>query len=157
MSSEEIEAFDKDHMEIEKSSQSEMKFVKNHILNIESKMKLSQSKHNLKLINDTRSRDDEDSVNRVYNKRVNDELSRKKSKIMKLGNSNYNVIKNFSNCEVCKQKLDDKYLKIYNGHPHNAVDEYIALIDKKLNLFSEYEKNMVQKDLKATNKITLFK
>ncbi|XP_011505760.1 PREDICTED: DNA (cytosine-5)-methyltransferase PliMCI-like [Ceratosolen solmsi marchali] len=61
----------------------------------------------------------------------------------------------YSKCEICKQNLEDKYLNIYNGHPNNAVDEHIALIDEKLS-FCTGHKNINQTGLRAAYKITLF-
>lgn len=65
--------------------------------------------------------------------------------------------KNESRCKSCEQKLTDYKLKLYNGHPNDAVDEYLVLIDEKLSLFSGDEENIIQNDMRATNKITMFR
>uniref|UniRef100_A0A1B6C2M8 DNA (cytosine-5)-methyltransferase n=1 Tax=Clastoptera arizonana TaxID=38151 RepID=A0A1B6C2M8_9HEMI len=59
-------------------------------------------------------------------------------------------------CDTCKQLLDDPDLKIYPGHPNNSVEEFIALTDPKLSLFTGEESNLEEFDERPTNKITQF-
>lgn len=56
-------------------------------------------------------------------------------------------------CKICRQYIDE--LLIYNGHPNNAVDEFIALTDEKLMLFNGDEE-IDKQDERPTNKITYF-
>lgn len=65
--------------------------------------------------------------------------------------------RNESCCRTCEQKLNDYKLKLYDGHPNNALDESVVLIDEKLNLFNGDEENIIQNDMRATNKITSFR
>lgn len=60
-------------------------------------------------------------------------------------------------CGICRQSLDDKSLKVYSGHPDNAVDEYMALIDDNLCLFRGNEEEVEESDLRAVNKITSYR
>lgn len=55
-------------------------------------------------------------------------------------------------CNICHQKLLDKNLKIYNGHPNNAVDEIVALINPSLMLFSGEETDLNEMDHRPVNK-----
>lgn len=64
--------------------------------------------------------------------------------------------KNEQRCKHCQQKLNDYKLKLYTGHPNNALDEYSVLIDEKLCLFNGNEET-TQNDWWAMNKITLFR
>ncbi|XP_014281484.1 DNA (cytosine-5)-methyltransferase 1 [Halyomorpha halys] len=59
-------------------------------------------------------------------------------------------------CEICHQLLNDSDLKMYEGHPHNAVEEYIALTDPKLSLFTGEEDCVNEYDARPQNKITYF-
>lgn len=53
-------------------------------------------------------------------------------------------------CKICRQYIDE--LLIYNGHPNNAVDEFIALTDEKLMLFNGDEE-IDKQDERPTNKV----
>lgn len=53
------------------------------------------------------------------------------------------IIKNETNteieierCYLCNKNLNDPELKMFYGHPQNAVEEYIALTDENLVLAS---------------------
>ncbi|KAJ8680875.1 hypothetical protein QAD02_016662 [Eretmocerus hayati] len=59
-------------------------------------------------------------------------------------------------CEICFQNLEDEDLRLYIGHPNNAVDEYLALLDPKLCLFNGDELDITEGDARALNKITGF-
>ncbi|XP_076247573.1 DNA (cytosine-5)-methyltransferase PliMCI [Calliopsis andreniformis] len=59
-------------------------------------------------------------------------------------------------CEYCCQKLTSSELKIYPGHPNGAVEEFIALTDPKLSLFTGEEANVHESDERPQNKITDF-
>ncbi|KAJ8934705.1 hypothetical protein NQ318_008503 [Aromia moschata] len=57
-------------------------------------------------------------------------------------------------CIRCKQFLDTAPL--YNGHPNNSNEEFIALTDEKLSLFTGKEENINENDEFPTHKITYF-
>lgn len=59
-------------------------------------------------------------------------------------------------CEYCCQKLTSDNIKIYPGHPNGAVEEFIALTDPKLSLFTGEEANVHEGDERPQNKITDF-
>ena len=65
--------------------------------------------------------------------------------------SSSNVIEK---CNICKQYKD--VVQFYNGHPNEAVDEYIALTDDKLMLFTGNESEINGLDERPTNKITQY-
>lgn len=56
-------------------------------------------------------------------------------------------------CNICKQYLDSNDLKIYNGHPNGAVEEFIALTDPKLMLFTGDETDIDDHDARPQNKV----
>ncbi|XP_076291228.1 DNA methyltransferase 1a [Lasioglossum baleicum] len=58
-------------------------------------------------------------------------------------------------CEQCRQKLNDD-LRFYPGHPNGAFDEFIALTDPKLCLFSGEESFVHESDQHPQNKLTYF-
>ncbi|GLV37979.1 Lysine demethylase 2 [Carabus blaptoides fortunei] len=58
-------------------------------------------------------------------------------------------------CTICRQVLNSEVL-YYNGHPNGAVDEFIALTDPKLILFSGNESEVNKDDEMPHNKITHF-
>lgn len=60
-------------------------------------------------------------------------------------------------CEICFQKLNDKDLRLYIGHPNDAVDEYSVLLDPKLCLFNGDEIDITEGDARALNKVTGFR
>lgn len=60
-------------------------------------------------------------------------------------------------CEICLQKLNDEDLRLYIGHPNNAVDEYSVLLDPKLCLFNGDELDITEADARALNKVTCFR
>lgn len=47
------------------------------------------------------------------------------------GNNSKNVVNN-EKCDICGQFLNDPELLYYQGHPQDAVEEYVALTDDKL-------------------------
>lgn len=54
-------------------------------------------------------------------------------------------------CLICKQYSNEVLL--YNGHPNNSVDEYVALTDEKLMLFTGDESEVNQQDERPTHKV----
>ena len=60
-------------------------------------------------------------------------------------------------CQICRQILDDPDLKLYPGHPDNAVEEYVALTDPKLSLFTGEEDLIHEHDHRPQNKLTSFR
>lgn len=60
-------------------------------------------------------------------------------------------------CEICLQKLNDQDLRLYPGHPNNAVDEYSVLLDPKLCLFNGDEVDITEGDARALNRVTSFR
>ncbi|XP_076375508.1 DNA methyltransferase 1a isoform X1 [Megalopta genalis] len=60
----------------------------------------------------------------------------------------------FEKCEYCRQKLND--VRFYPGHPNGAVDEFVALTDSKLCLFSGDESFIHESDEHPQNKLTHF-
>ncbi|KAK4878394.1 hypothetical protein RN001_010900 [Aquatica leii] len=57
-------------------------------------------------------------------------------------------------CNICRQYLEEAVL--YNGHPNNSVEEFIALTDERLMLFTGNEVDMNEKDERPVHKITYF-
>ncbi|XP_018573692.1 DNA (cytosine-5)-methyltransferase 1 [Anoplophora glabripennis] len=57
-------------------------------------------------------------------------------------------------CIRCKQFLDSA--PVYNGHPNNSNEEFIALTDEKLSLYTGKEENINENDEFPTHKITYF-
>ncbi|KAJ8970400.1 hypothetical protein NQ317_001491 [Molorchus minor] len=57
-------------------------------------------------------------------------------------------------CIRCKQFLD--IVPLYNGHPNNSNEEFIALTDDRLSLFTGKEENINENDEFPTHKITHF-
>ncbi|KAB7504337.1 DNA (cytosine-5)-methyltransferase PliMCI [Armadillidium nasatum] len=59
-------------------------------------------------------------------------------------------------CTICSQLLSSEDLMIYPGHPENAVDEFVALTDPKLSLFTGEENSIHDYDQRPQHKITAF-
>ncbi|KAJ8922234.1 hypothetical protein NQ315_004171 [Exocentrus adspersus] len=57
-------------------------------------------------------------------------------------------------CIRCKQFLD--LAPLYNGHPNNSSEEFIALVDEKLSLYSGKEENILETNEFPIHKITHF-
>lgn len=57
-------------------------------------------------------------------------------------------------CLICKQYSNE--LTLYNGHPNNSVDEYVALTDEKLMLFTGEESAIHENDERPTHKVRAF-
>lgn len=57
-------------------------------------------------------------------------------------------------CIRCKQFLDSAPL--YNGHPNNSNEEFIALTDEKLSLYTGKEENINENDEFPTHKVQSF-
>lgn len=57
-------------------------------------------------------------------------------------------------CDYCNQKMSE--IKIYPGHPENAVEEYITLTNPELCLFTGNENNLLEYDQWPQQKITKF-
>ncbi|XP_014253428.1 DNA (cytosine-5)-methyltransferase 1-like [Cimex lectularius] len=58
-------------------------------------------------------------------------------------------------CDICCQLLESD-IKLYEGHPNNAVEEFVALTDPKLSLFTGDEEVVDDYDSRPQNKITHF-
>lgn len=58
-------------------------------------------------------------------------------------------------CLICRQYTNE--LLLYNGHPNNSVEEYIALTDEKLLLFTGEEANVHEHDTRPTHKVRVCK
>lgn len=54
-------------------------------------------------------------------------------------------------CNICRQFSDN--ITIYNGHPNNSIEEYIALTDDKLSLFTGDESHVMEQDNRPTHKV----
>ncbi|XP_069697598.1 DNA (cytosine-5)-methyltransferase 1-like isoform X2 [Periplaneta americana] len=61
-----------------------------------------------------------------------------------------------SKCQICRQNLNDPNLRLYQGHPDQAVEEFVALTDPKLSLFTGEEEVIHEQDQRPQNKITYF-
>ncbi|KAK7495817.1 hypothetical protein BaRGS_00013037, partial [Batillaria attramentaria] len=59
-------------------------------------------------------------------------------------------------CTECKQSLDDPDLPVFPGDPHEAVEEFIALTDPKLSLFTGEEEMVESYDDRPQHKLTHF-
>lgn len=57
-------------------------------------------------------------------------------------------------CLICRQYTNE--LLLYNGHPNNSVEEYVALTDEKLLLFTGDEANVHEHDTRPTHKVSFF-
>lgn len=62
-----------------------------------------------------------------------------------------------SKCQICRQILDDPDLRLYDGHPNDSVEEYVALTDPKLSLFTGDEDTIHEDDHRPQNKVTYFR
>lgn len=82
----------------------------------------------------------------------------KRVKINHFVNSKSNGIKLSSpkpknqRCTVCKQALEN--IPMYNGHPNNSNEEFIALTDDKLSVFTGKEEQFNDQDDFPTHKVT---
>lgn len=54
-------------------------------------------------------------------------------------------------CDICRQYLTE--VSLYNGHPNNSVDEYVALTHEKLMLFTGDESDIHDLDTRPTHKV----
>lgn len=59
-------------------------------------------------------------------------------------------------CQICRQILNDGEIKLYQGHPNGAVEEFIALTDPRLSLFTGEEDMINESDERPQNKLTHF-
>ncbi|XP_063239030.1 DNA (cytosine-5)-methyltransferase PliMCI-like [Bacillus rossius redtenbacheri] len=59
-------------------------------------------------------------------------------------------------CHACRQLLEGPELRVYQGHPNDAVEEYVALTDPRLSLFTGDEETVHEYDAHPQNKITWF-
>ncbi|XP_030756300.1 DNA (cytosine-5)-methyltransferase 1-like [Sitophilus oryzae] len=89
-----------------------------------------------------------------------EENSPKRSKREVSNNNTINHIKLESTkptnqrCNLCKQNLDS--ISFYNGHPNNSNDEFIALTDEKLSVYTGKEDMFNYHDDFPTHKVTHF-
>ena len=107
------------------------------------------------LADEEHSEDDQEFINAFLSKRA--KLETPPEPKSKLKNAKPRGRRKECKCDICFQSFYDKDLKMYGGHPNNAVDEYMALISEELTLFDGCEDDVNQSDLRATNKITYFK
>lgn len=54
-------------------------------------------------------------------------------------------------CAICRQNITE--ISLYNGHPNNSVDEYVALTNEKLLIFTGEESNVHDLDARPTHKV----
>lgn len=54
-------------------------------------------------------------------------------------------------CQICRQYVSE--VLSYNGHPNNSVDEYVALTDEKLMLFTGDETHINKQDERPIHKV----
>ncbi|XP_063841265.1 LOW QUALITY PROTEIN: DNA (cytosine-5)-methyltransferase PliMCI-like [Scylla paramamosain] len=59
-------------------------------------------------------------------------------------------------CEICRQHLSSPDLLLYPGHPEGSVEEFIALTDQRLSLFTGNEEFIHEYDERPQHKITEF-
>lgn len=71
-----------------------------------------------------------------------------------LNSTNTQEVINNERCGICKQYMDSVLL--YNGHPNDSVDEYIALTDERLMLFTGKETEIHEDDEFPANKVKYF-
>lgn len=62
-----------------------------------------------------------------------------------------------SKCEICQQILDDPDLRLYQGHPDESMEEFVALTDPKLSLFTGEEDAIHDHDQRPQIKVTHFR
>lgn len=74
----------------------------------------------------------------------------KKSQNNGLGLLNKTELKT-ERCIICRQYLNE--VTLYNGHPNNSIDEYVALTDEKLMLFTGEESCVDDFDTRPTHKV----
>ncbi|KAF5294330.1 hypothetical protein FQR65_LT10783 [Abscondita terminalis] len=55
-------------------------------------------------------------------------------------------------CTICKQYIDE--VSLYNGHPNNSVEEFIALTDERLMLFTGNELDLHETDERPVHKVS---
>lgn len=103
---------------------------------------------------------DKENQNPQLNKKDNDNHLEKK---IKTENDTADLqvqikrpVVNPGKCEYCRQKLNDD-IKLYQGHPNGAVEEYVALTDPKLCLFAGDESFIHESDEHPQNKLTYFR
>lgn len=82
-----------------------------------------------------------------------EETIKEKKSVKKKSNAHSGKV---DSCSICLQRLSDTDLQLYQGHPSEAVEEFIALTDAKLNLFTGEEKKLDEADSFPLNKITSF-
>lgn len=58
---------------------------------------------------------------------------------------------------MCRQQLNSPDLLVYHGHPEEAVDEFIALTNPQLSLFTGDEDFIHEDDERPQHKLTAFK
>lgn len=62
-------------------------------------------------------------------------------------------VPNPERCSICRQYITE--VSLYNGHPNDSVDEYIALTNEKLMLFTGEESDVNDIDLRPTHKVII--
>lgn len=83
-------------------------------------------------------------------RKTNDAVQLKRGKSILIPNE-----PNSERCSICGQYITE--VSLYNGHPNDSVDEYIALTNEKLMLFTGEESDINDLDLRPTHKvITMF-
>ncbi|XP_014661569.1 PREDICTED: DNA (cytosine-5)-methyltransferase 1-like [Priapulus caudatus] len=59
-------------------------------------------------------------------------------------------------CKQCRQLLDDPDLNLFTGDPDDAVEEFVALTDERLSLFTGNEETISEYDERPQHKLTEF-
>ncbi|KAK7085821.1 DNA (cytosine-5)-methyltransferase 1, partial [Halocaridina rubra] len=67
-----------------------------------------------------------------------------------------NVVATIQRCDICHQHLGSPDLLLYSGHPDEAVEEFVALVDPKLSLFTGEEVDVHEMDERPQQKVTNF-
>lgn len=112
-------------------------------------------KTEIKVEGEEKEDDDEDEANRSKKKiKLDDSLAEKDSEETNNAVKPAKVVP--AKCTICRQLLNDPDLILYEGHPNNAVEEFVALTDPKLALFTGEEEVFNDHDERPQNKITHF-
>jgi DNA (cytosine-5)-methyltransferase 1 len=61
-------------------------------------------------------------------------------------------VTNYFKCNYCKQTLEE--IVFYNGHPNNSCEEFIALTNERLIIFTGEEQDLHERDSRPVHKLT---
>ncbi|XP_014605619.1 PREDICTED: DNA (cytosine-5)-methyltransferase PliMCI-like [Polistes canadensis] len=106
-------------------------------------------KTNIIETNETVDDESENACKKIKHKDSNHNISEEKPVIKK-------VVDTPQKCEYCRQKLIVDEIKLYQGHPNGAVEEFVALTDSRLSLFTGEEATIHESDERPQNKLTHF-